>query len=96
MQKSTTASFIEELVSATRVDSMDARRQHQLRQVLHGLVRQAKAEQMLEIRVNAARLCALPAAGPRRRPGKACPFEGENGVDARQQRFEFERDDKPG
>jgi hypothetical protein len=47
---------IEDLIVATLGESRTAREKHLFRQALHGLVRLAKAEQMLEIRSNVKKL----------------------------------------
>ncbi|MCG2585733.1 hypothetical protein [Massilia sp. TS11] len=87
MHTCTTSAVIEALVTA---DSHDLRRQHVLRQALHGLVRQAKSEQMLEVRKHAARLTGVSEADWRRLAsrGRRCQ------CDLRQQQFEFDRQDK--
>ena len=45
-----TSTVIDALIVAIEGDAADARRQYILRQALQGLVRQARAEQMLEMR----------------------------------------------
>ena len=55
----TTHQTIEALVAASEEVAGDARRRHLLRESLRNLVRQAKAEQLLEVRRNAVRATGL-------------------------------------
>lgn len=96
MHKCSTTKIIEDLIVATRGCASDVRGQYVLRQALHGLVRQAKAEQLLEIRLNVARLTGLDGMALKRRQTKSILKRIERGCDSRQQQFEFERGDKPG
>ncbi|MES2299597.1 MAG: hypothetical protein V4582_21345 [Pseudomonadota bacterium] len=93
MQIGTTSKFIEDLIDATPAGSGDMRQQYVLRQALHGLVRQARAEQMFEIKRNVARLSGLEAMAPRRRQIKAILKGIELACDWRQQQFEFDGGD---
>lgn len=55
MQIKNTNQAIEAVVAASAAASCDARHRHLLRETLRCLVRQAKAEQLLEVRAHAAR-----------------------------------------
>lgn len=61
MQPYSTQRFIEEFVAANRSPAGGAREEYALRQALQGLVRQAKVEQMAEIRISASRLAGAEA-----------------------------------
>ncbi len=79
-----TSTVIDALIVAIEGDASDTRRQYCLRQALQGLVRQARAEQMMEMRRNLERLA-----------GKGCllrprPRQHAQGWSA-QQELEFGR-----
>lgn len=63
MSSSATAKLIAELVATTPGAGQDARARHLLSQALHGLVRLARSEQLLEMRRDTARAAG---AGSRR------------------------------
>lgn len=63
MSSSPTAKLIAELVATTPGAMQDARARHLLSQALHGLVRLARSEQLLEMRRDTARAAG---AGSRR------------------------------
>ncbi|WP_300751910.1 hypothetical protein [Janthinobacterium sp.] len=63
MSSGATAKLIDELVLSVRGAEQDARTRHVLAQALHGLVRLARSEQLLEIQRDAARAAG---AGSRR------------------------------
>ena len=72
--------FIEELIDATYPNWQDERPRHVLAQALHGLVRQARSEQLLEIRRDAER-AALAAWGVAVcRPGRKMIVFGQSGL----------------
>jgi hypothetical protein len=93
MHDCSTSKFIEDLIDAT--PARDMRQRYVLRQALHGLVRQAKAEQLFEIKTSVARLTGLDALALRRRHTKAILKGIELGCDWRQQQFEFGAGDSP-
>lgn len=63
MSSGATAKLIDELVLSVRGAGQDARTRHVLEQALHGLVRLARSEQLLEMQRDAARAVG---AGSRR------------------------------
>ncbi|MBG6220367.1 MULTISPECIES: hypothetical protein [unclassified Janthinobacterium] len=63
MSSGPTAKLIDELVLAVVGTARDTRARHVLAQALHGLVRQARAEQLLDMQRDAARAVG---AGSRR------------------------------
>lgn len=63
MSSGATAKLIDELVLSLRGSGQDARTRHVLAQALHGLVRLARSEQLLEMQRDAARALG---AGSRR------------------------------
>lgn len=64
MLTSATDNMIEELIDATYGDPADVRQRHVLAHALHGLVRLAKSEQLLAMRLDVER--ATASAGQRR------------------------------
>lgn len=90
-----TTQIIEELTQVLCGDEPDPRRNHLTRQSLFALVRQAKAETLLDMRANVARLTGMDAMALRRRHTKAILKGIALGCDARQQQFEFDQGDKP-
>jgi hypothetical protein len=58
--KHATDTLIEQMVDATYGDEVSAREKHAFRESLRALVRLAKAEQMLDMRVDARRLSSIP------------------------------------
>lgn len=83
--------IIEEFISANYWEGQGERHRHALRQVLHALVRQAKCEQLAEIRKNAER--ALRVHGNYVRASRIRQLRREAGPNARaqlaQQELEF-------
>ncbi|MGZ3184781.1 MAG: hypothetical protein ACXU8N_20285 [Telluria sp.] len=61
MQHCSTQRIIEDFIAANTSPAGGTREQYALRQLLLGLVRQAKAEQMMEIRLHAARAVGVQA-----------------------------------
>ncbi len=59
MQSSSLASLIDNLVLAIELDAAALRERYLLRQTLHALVRQAKAEQVLSMRMDVRRMAGL-------------------------------------
>ncbi len=55
-----TDSLIEKMVQATYGDQVSAREKHAFRESLRALVRLAKTEQMLDMRIDARRLTSIP------------------------------------
>jgi len=85
MSSGATAKLIDELVLSVRATWQDARTRHVLAQALHGLVRLARSEQLLEIQRDA--VCAV-GAGSRREMRAllrriATPGHGEQGQSCR-------------
>ena len=81
MHMSNTNQVIEAFVAASEEYGSDARHRHLLRESLRNLVRQAKAEQLLEVRRNAARAAGFSVREyvrmrPRMRPALG-PGQGE-------------------
>ncbi len=93
MQISSTEKIIEDLIHATQGEGMSTREQYVLRQALHGLARQARIEQMAEMRANVEKMTGTAAMTFSRHHAKillkrvACR---SNGL---QQQFEFDLDD---
>ena len=58
--KHATESLIEQMVQATYGDDASGREKHAFRESLRALVRLAKAEQMLDMRIDARRLTSVP------------------------------------
>jgi hypothetical protein len=94
MVQTSTAQCIDDLVVATCPPEGSRRQAYVLRQALQALVRQARAEYLMEMRADVARLSGVEALQPRRRGTRAILLRIAQGCDARQQRFEFDRDDK--
>ncbi|MES2900792.1 MAG: hypothetical protein V4723_13775 [Pseudomonadota bacterium] len=59
MQSSSLATLINDLVHSIETDAAALKQRHLLRQTLHALVRQAKAEQMAEMRSDVRRVTGL-------------------------------------
>jgi hypothetical protein len=95
MHNHATTHIIEELTLALCGDEPDPRQNYLTRQSLLALVRQAKAETLLDMRANVARLTGMDAMALRRRHTKAILKGIALGCDTRQQQFEFDRGDKP-
>ena len=83
--------IIEEFIAANCVEGEGGRHRYALRQLLHALVRQAKSEQLVEIRNNAER--ALRVNGSYVRASRIREMRREAGVHARaklaQQELQF-------
>jgi hypothetical protein len=58
--KHATETLIDQLIQATYGDEASAREKHAFKESLRALVRLAKAEQMLDMRIDARRLTAIP------------------------------------
>lgn len=86
--------IIEEFIAANFEEGEGGRQSHAMRQLLRALVRQAKSEQMLEIRSNAER--ALRQNAHRVRDARARQLRREASLNARarsaQQELEFGSD----
>lgn len=95
MHEYATTQIIEELTTALCGEQAETRQNYLTRQTLLALVRQAKAETLLDMRANVARLSGMDAMALRRRHTKAILKGIALGCDARQQQFEFDRNDKP-
>ncbi|MBS1186802.1 MAG: hypothetical protein H6R04_820 [Burkholderiaceae bacterium] len=59
-ERITTEQVIAAMVAASGVDSQDIRARHLFRESLRNLVRLAKAEQLLEMRADVAKVVAAP------------------------------------
>ncbi len=94
MHEYATTRIIEELTTALCGEQAATRQNYLTRQTLLALVRQAKAETLLDMRANVARLTGMDAMALRRRHTKAILKGIALGCDARQQQFEFDRTDK--
>jgi hypothetical protein len=95
MHEFATTQIIDALSIALAGEDADLRQHYLTRQTLLALVRQAKAETLLDMRANVARLTGMDAMALRRRHTKAILKGIALGCDARQQQFEFDRGDKP-
>ncbi|MFC3374795.1 hypothetical protein ACFOLJ_02625 [Rugamonas sp. CCM 8940] len=62
-----TENIIEELIVSTYGEQLDAHKRHVFGQALQGLVRLAKAEQLLDMRLDAQRSIGLPGNADSRR-----------------------------
>ena len=86
--------IIEEFIAANFEDGEGGRQSHVMRQLLRALVRQAKSEQLLEIRSNAER--ALRQNAHRMRHARARQLRHDASLNARarpaQQELEFGSD----
>lgn len=67
MRMHATENIIEEIIASTYGEQLDARRRHVFGQALQGLVRLAKAEQLLDIRLDAQRAAGLSGNASARR-----------------------------
>jgi hypothetical protein len=88
-----TDSVIESLIAATLGDDATSRQRHIFRENLRGLVRLAKAEQVVEIKANVRRLAgALETHSARRRAKAVLMAQRLPGLlDQAQQQFEFKQ-----
>ena len=82
MSSGPTAKLIDELVLAVAGSAHDARARHVLAQALHGLVRLARSEQLLEIQRDVARAMG---AGSRRETRALMRRLGTHGVHGQEQ-----------
>lgn len=82
---------IEDLIAATLGPDASAREKHMYRESLRGLVRLAKAEQVLEIKESVQRLTGVLAAHTARRRAKAVLLAQRlpDLLDGAQKKFEF-------
>lgn len=92
MRTPTTAKMIKELTMAIYGSAPNPREKYVLTQALHGLVRLAKAEQMLEIKKNVERAAATLAASGSRRETKAILRKVGMSCNTKQGQLEFDRD----
>ncbi|MGH8807857.1 MAG: hypothetical protein ACREX0_08265 [Noviherbaspirillum sp.] len=92
-RKLATDDVIEDLIVATLGADASAREQHIHRESLRGLVRLAKAEQMMEIKLNVERLSGMLDARSARRSAKAVLLAQRlpGILDHIQQQFEFKQ-----
>ncbi|RJG05813.1 hypothetical protein D3870_07085 [Noviherbaspirillum cavernae] len=70
-KKPSTEAIIDDLISASCAADASPREKHVLRESLRGLVRLAKAEQMMEMRADVDKLTGAIAARAARRRAKA-------------------------
>lgn len=89
MQPRTTQSVIEEMLTATYGAHADERKQYLFLQALHGLVRLAKAERMLEIQRSVELASGGLAAVWRQQEVLATKRRARVGCSARQGHLEF-------
>ncbi|MES2257361.1 MAG: hypothetical protein V4724_02525 [Pseudomonadota bacterium] len=89
MQKSRTEHVIEELIAVTCVCHAGERERHVFAQALHGLVRLAKAEQLVEMRLDTERVGGALASASRRRQTRA--MLRKIGIDIGQQQRELQQ-----
>ncbi len=90
MRIRSTGKAIDDLISATYAAKPSIREQYVFKQVLHGLVRLAKAEQMLEIKMNVEKMTgSLAGVSSSRRHTKAILRKIQLGCNNRQQQLEF-------
>lgn len=84
---------IEDLIAAMLGPGAGAREKHMYRESLRGLVRLAKAEQVLEIKESVKRLTGALATHSARRRAKAVLLAQRlpNLLDSAQKKFEFNR-----
>lgn len=92
MHPSTTGKFIDELVIAAQGEHASLREQYLFRQTLHNLVRQAKLEQLAEMRSNVERAVGFSHFCHSRRETKAILKRIELSCNTRQLQFEFDDD----
>ncbi|MES2077003.1 MAG: hypothetical protein V4462_15430 [Pseudomonadota bacterium] len=71
MRMHVTENIIEEIIVSTYGEQLDARQRHVFGQALQGLVRLAKAEQLLDIRLDAQRAAGLSGNASARRQTRA-------------------------
>ena len=92
-KKLDTDDVIENLITATFGEEVTARERHVFRENLRGLVRLAKAEQVVEIKANVRRLAgALEVHSARRRAKAVLLAQRLPGLlDQAQQQFEFKQ-----
>ena len=92
MYAQTTKKMIEELIAAMYGTAPNLRECHVFSQALHGLVRLAKSEQVLEIKQDVQRATGLMAVQGGRRQHKGTPRRGLNGCNTRQGQLQFDRE----
>ena len=92
-KKLDTDDVIENLITATLAEDASARQTHLFRESLYGLVRLAKAEQIVEIKTNVRRLTGALEAHSARRRAKAVLLAQRlpDLIDQAQQQFEFKQ-----
>ncbi|WP_228895313.1 hypothetical protein [Pseudoduganella aquatica] len=89
MFKRRTDKVIEDLTAATCGLHSDKRQNYVLAQALHGLVRLAKAEQLLEMRMDAEKASGSLACASRKRQTRAILRKIGMDVKSRQRELEF-------
>jgi len=89
MYKRRTDKVIEDLTAATCGLHSDKRQGYVLAQALHGLVRLAKAEQLLEMRMDAEKASGSLACASRKRQTRAILRKIGMDVKSRQRELEF-------
>jgi hypothetical protein len=89
MFKRRTDKVIEDLTAATCGLQSDQRQSYVLAQALHGLVRLAKAEQLLEMRMDAEKASGSLACASRKRQTRAILRKIGMDVKSRQRELEF-------
>ena len=88
-----TDDVIENLITATMGEDVTARERHMFRESLRGLVRLAKAEQVVEIKANVKKLAGAIEAQDARRRAKAILLAHRlpGLLEQAQQKFEFKQ-----
>lgn len=89
MFKRRTDEVIDDLIAATCGLESGMRQRHVYAQALHGLVRLAKAEQLLEMRMDAERAAGTLACTSRKRQTRAILRKIGMDVKSRQRELEF-------
>ncbi|CDG84837.1 hypothetical protein [Janthinobacterium agaricidamnosum] len=92
----TSENMIAQIIADTVISPAGPREQHILSQTLHGLVRLAKSEQMLAIKMDVERAAGISGAAAGRRHSKSILRKIGADCDARQGQFLFDREDRPG
>jgi len=91
----TSENIIDELIVAVYGYASGSREQFVFLQALHGLVRLAKTEQMLEVRMNVERAAGASAGSSSRRQTRAILRRIGLDCNARQGQFQFDGEDDP-
>lgn len=93
MPTRTSSHIIDELLIAVSGPASDPRQRHVFLQALHGLVRLAKTEQMLEIKMHVEKATGAMACSSSRRHTRAILRKMGVKCDAGQGHFKFDRED---